>query len=710
VGKLLAVLLLAVPALATEAEDFAKDLEQLQKFGRGGRWKVVARKLPELLDEHKGQNYVRARRAAIVDLAKRSAFRAKHPPPDPKKVVQGKLLAWNPQTRKVKISYDRKQMGNWIKSGKALLHPAVFTGPHTITLDGKYPKGKSPQALVCVERKRAIYVIFGLNTKRWQLPARILLSEGGETVRRAELTSLCTDKSNFPVRIVVKNKAVVSTRGNRKMASMRKDADHWGRFAFFADPSIREVTLQGQVEPSWMQGLLDKAETKQRQKFEASYDVQEDLPEWLFETPDADTDTELAEPDRRPWPGNPGADEITLAAEAMQHYNAGEVDDGYALVSRAEGDEAVVQYLKAIFLDRMADHAEALTCARRVVQLDPEFTPARELEAKLLAHLRRPDEATKVYDALLQKYPGGADLHAQAAVLFLKMSRPNDAARGLQWAQAHDLSSRQLDHVQKLVNKATNGPAWPRSYEYESRHYHVVTDIDKKTCMAAAKYLEQAYVLYTVRLDRVKDAGRRRFKVYLFSGPEGYLKYTKDLFGRAPVGSAGVYITLLKQFLIWNLPEREQMMQTVRHEGFHQYLDRIMEDPPAWFNEGLAEYYEIAKVARGGWQLGDPYRYHLDVLAQEKNGIMPLKEFLYRDHSTFMKTATHHYAQSWAFIQFLRHTTRENKQLFGPFWNAFKTIPSRKPALDHALEEVNLRALESDFQAHVTKLQSAAKR
>lgn len=705
-GKLLVVLLLAAPALAGPADEFTQGLEQLQEFGRAGRWKVVARKLPELLEKHQGAAYVRARRAALVDLVRRGAFRAAHPPPDPKKVVQGTLHSWNPKTRAIKIHYTLQQMGNWIKSGKLRLHPAVFTGPHTITLDGRYPPGKSPQALVCVESPRAIYVIFGLNTKRYQIPAQILLTEKGKTVRRAELpTSLCTDKSNFPVRIVVKRKAVVSTRGNRKMASLRKDGDHWGRFGFFADSAIREVTLQGQIEPSWMQGLRDKAETKLRQEFEQGFDAEKHLPAWLFETPEADTD--LAEPDRRPWPGDPGAEDITLANEAVQHLNEGEVEDGYALVSRAEGDEAVVQYLKALFLDRMADHAAALECVGKVTRRDPEFVPARELEARLLAHLRRRDEAAKVYDALLEKYPGGADLHGRAAVLFLKMSRPADARRVLQRAQAHGLSSRELDGVQKLVAKATNGPAWPRAYDFESRHYHVVSDIDKKTCMAAAKYLEEAYVLYTVRLERVKDAERRRFKVYLFSGKDGYYKYTKDLFGRAPVGSAGLYHTLLKQFLIWNLPEREQMMQTVRHEGFHQYLDRIMEDPPAWFNEGLAEYYEIAKVQRGKWRLGEPHKYHLDVLRPEKKGkgIMPLREFLYRDHPTFMKTATHHYAQAWAFIQFLRHSTREHKELFERFWNAFKTIPSSKPALDHALEGVDLKSLEADFRAHVARLQ-----
>jgi tetratricopeptide (TPR) repeat protein len=706
VGKLLVTLLLAVPALAGAAEDFARDLKQLQKFGREGRWKVVTRKLPELLEKHEGQVYVRGERTALVDLAKRAAFRAAHPPPDPKRVVQGTLLAWNPKTRKMKVRYDRNQMGAWIRSGPFLIHPAFFNGPHAVTLDGKrYPRDKSPHAIVCADRRRDYYVIFGLNTKRSQWPARIFHREGDKTVLAARGTSLCTTKTNFPVRIIVKKASVVSTRGNRKILSLRKGPDHWGRFGFLDDKYVDQVTLEGYVEPSWMQGLLDQAETKLRQEFEKRFDPKKHLPAWLFET--KGPGKKLAKPDARPWPGAPDIDDVGLAVQAMRHLQAGEIDDGYALVLSAEGDESIREYLKALFLDRLADHAQALKCARKVIQRNPKFVPAHELEAKLLAHLRRHDEAAGVYQALLNQYPGGADLHGRAAIQLLKMTRPEEARRVLRKAQANGLASPHLNYVQALVAKATTGPAWPRSYEFKSRHYHIVTDIDKKTCMAAAKYLEEAYLLYTWRLERVKDAERRRFKVYLFSGQEGYLKYTKELFGRAPKGSAGVYTPLLKQFLIWNLPEREHMMQTVRHEGFHQYLDRIMEDPPAWFNEGLAEYYEIAKVARGKWRLGDPNPDHIEILAKKK--VMPLKEFLYRDHATFMKTALHHYAQSWAFIRFLRHSTRENKELFERFWEAFKTIPSRKPALDHALEGVNLIRLENDFEAHVSKLEAQAR-
>ncbi|MHC4819543.1 MAG: DUF1570 domain-containing protein, partial [Planctomycetota bacterium] len=649
-------------------------------------------------EQHKEAGYVRRHRAAIVDLAKRAAFRAKCPPLDPKSVVKGTLLSWNARARKIKIRYDRKQMENWGTSGRIRAHPAVFTGPHTITLDGKYPNSDSPQAIVCFDGKRDFFVTFGLNGKHSQEQAEIAYREGGKTVQAARLpASLCTDTSNFPVRIIVKNKAVVATRGNRKMLSLRKKPGHWGRFAFIDDKSIERVTLEGRIEPAWMQGLLDKAETERRREFEAAFDPEEHLPEWLFEMPDVAT--ELAEPDLRDWPGKLEGKETDLIGRVEQLRAEGRFDEGVAMAARSDADEAIVQFLKAICLYEMSDHLGALACARRVAQLDPAFVPVRELEARLLAHLGKGAEAADVYRNLLKKYPGGAELYGNAAMLLLSIDCAKEAREILGQAQVNDLSSPTLDHVDALLAKAENGPSWPRAYEYKSRHYHVVTDIDKKTCRAAAKNLEQAYVLYTVRLDRVKDAEQRRFKVYLFSGREGYLKYTADILGKPSETSAGLYYPLLKQFLIWNLPEREEMMRTVRHEGFHQYLDRLMPNPPAWFNEGLAEYYEIARVHRGQWRVGDANAYHLKTLSDK--GIMPLKEFLYRDHASFMKKAQEHYAQSWAFIRFLRHSTRENGQLFERFWEALKTNPSRKAALDEALDGIDLDALETAFRDHL---------
>ena len=55
----------------------------------------------------------------------------------------------------------------------------------------------------------------------------------------------------------------------------------------------------------------------------------------------------------------------------------------------------------------------------------------------------------------------------------------------------------------------------------------------------------------------------------------------------------------VKQLLIWNVPERESMLSTIRHEGFHQSLDRISGEAPDWLHEGMAESIEEAVLVPG---------------------------------------------------------------------------------------------------------------
>jgi hypothetical protein len=64
------------------------------------------------------------------------------------------------------------------------------------------------------------------------------------------------------------------------------------------------------------------------------------------------------------------------------------------------------------------------------------------------------------------------------------------------------------------------------------------------------------------------------------------------------------------------------------------------------------------------------------------------------------------YPQAWAFIHFLLHTTRENRQLFDRFWDSFKKIPAHGDAIRAALGDRTIEALEADFRAHVDGLKA----
>ena len=150
--------------------------------------------------------------------------------------------------------------------------------------------------------------------------------------------------------------------------------------------------------------------------------------------------------------------------------------------------------------------------------------------------------------------------------------------------------------------------------------------------------------------------------MYLFSGLAGYEAYAEDVMGSAPENTAGLYSPALKQLLIWNLPEREQMFLTIRHEGFHQYFDRLVGHSPRWLNEGLAEYYEMIELVGGSWKQGLINSDHRRTLRSETPH--HLKTFVGISDRRFFADVGLAYAQSWAFVHFLRHGGRENEALF----------------------------------------------
>ena len=145
---------------------------------------------------------------------------------------------------------------------------------------------------------------------------------------------------------------------------------------------------------------------------------------------------------------------------------------------------------------------------------------------------------------------------------------------------------------------------------------------------------------------------------------------------------------------------KNDMMTTVRHEGFHQYLDRLMRSPPLWFNEGLAEYFEVARVVRGKWTLGLRNKRHTRWVPKDA---AELHDFLYLDAKTFMTGAARNYGRAWSFVHFLRHGKPKHKKLFRRFWKAFKTGLSNRAAINQVLQDVSLEKLRDEIEAHAKR-------
>ena len=87
-------------------------------------------------------------------------------------------------------------------------------------------------------------------------------------------------------------------------------------------------------------------------------------------------------------------------------------------------------------------------------------------------------------------------------------------------------------------------------------------------------------------------------------------------------------------------------------------------------------------------------------------GIAPLAEFLRIAHPDFYveENVSRNYSQAWAFVHFLRNSTRENRDSFAGLFRRLTEGVSARVAAHETFGEQELDALEAQFFAYLDGL------
>ncbi len=666
----------------------------------------------ELLAGHESAPYVLARRVEIEDLVRRLAFGVAHPPPKPQDVVHGKLIRYLPTSGKLRIRYTPKDEEDLVLlPGGLLAFPARMMGPFTVTLEGdRLPASLEdcPQLAVGNEEdpktgRKQVWILVAGSPKREEgsrivwLPARLVHKDGDEATDLGTLDPPPVRiGKRYTLKVEVRSRKVSASVNGRKLGTGTKAPEVYGLVAFDARNWTR-LTIDGRVEPSWIQGRIDEVVQKNLAAFRATYAHSEYLPAWLLTAPVSSAVPGAT--DAPPWPDDvaPLLHAALAGIEAaLEKGSPGFAEAALAKLVDADVPPSVIAYLMAVAHLSAFRLPEALAEVDACLALAPTWLKAQLLKARVLDSLGRIDDASAVLEAAEARHPTSPAVFERAVLHLLLAGNPDGAKRVFERATERQVTSEDLATLGRALVKASSGPSWTRVHEYESPHYHVFSDIDIGTCRKAAKTLEEAYNVYQGTLKRVARDGRR-FRVYLFRGRDGFVTYMKDLGALgAPVhmNVAGVYSPLLKQLLIWNLPNREMMLRTVRHEGLHQYLDRFLPRIPVWFNEGLAEYYEHAHRVGGRIYFGRPRRDYVEFLTGQPP--VPLADFLTLSPREFYRGGARNYAQAWALVHMLRHGSARWKDLFQDLLADLEAMPMHE-ALEKAFGHVPPAELEAAF-------------
>jgi tetratricopeptide (TPR) repeat protein len=678
------VLVLAGIAAAQDSGNsrtFERKLREVEVRIQSADWERGQAALLELLERHRDQGYVRARRDDITDLIKKCVFRLQCPKPKPKKLISGELYSYKLSSGKIRVRYTPQRMGDFLKRENDYVHRARFTGPHSIVVKGAL------KGLVVCSSPQAQYMI-GLGNEAF---IGVVRGKG-----KPELLGK-VERPAGAIVVSVRQREIVLSSGGKAFLRAPKGASEWGYLALASD-GFDSVLLDGSVEPSWLQGLVDQADQNQLAAFEESFDPKEHLPTWLFAKRKAAPKLPWTNADWG-WP-KLGMLQRFVVDKCYDHYRKGEYEAAERTVKEAKGDlpPAVHAFLLGVAYQGTARLEEAHSEYARARRIAPDFLLPAARDAKVLGGLYRFGEALEACEIVLAKNPAYPDMLEGRVSLLLWLDRLEDAREAAEKAVSHGVTTPGLQLLRKKIDLAVRGPTWTRSFEHKSLRYHVTSDIDAATCRVASGLLEEAYQLFASTLER-PPSGSHRYRVFLFSGEAGYKRYVQELQAKVTIGSGGMYQPLLRQLLIWNAPQRALMMKTIRHEGFHQYAHRLMPSPPTWFNEGLAEYFESAET------VSDLGRSRPDHLKQLEAGMRPLQELLGLTPPEFYnENALVHYAQAWALIHFLRHGPEANHKLFERMWETFKKVPAPGEATRLAVQGVDLVQFDKDFRRHVAML------
>lgn len=689
-------------------------------------WAGVQAGLETLFTVHERSPRTFAARPQLEEYAHWAAFWMEHELPTVGEIVSGDLRRYDPQTGKIEVHYTEQDLEDFHKreeqefyfehagavgEGDMFRHPLQFGGPYTVTLRGrKYPSlydDDVPRLLVnwSVDSYTMVYPGFpkpgGPVEQKW-LPARIAhVARGAEFEILDEHRSPTKAGKPYTFKVQVQKTKIVAFFNGKKILTAKKVDDGYGVVGFTGVEDLEEFVLEGRAEPAWLQSAVDAEIHERWEAFAAETDVEALLPEWLSIE---ERDWKIVH-DLHDFPDELSETKASWFQKLLQRLaDSGPQAAEKFLAKRGENTpQTLVSYARAILHDYRGEYEEGLQRIEEVLAAGPDFLSGRRLYVDLCAGASALEEAKIEAETLALSDPEDSFAHSRLVLIALLGQDLKQAASAvLTGAQAGAYDGR-LDQINRTLVRASHGPSWRETYVYASEHYLVRSDIDRATCEQAAERLEKGLARFQVAFQEV-ELRSERFPVFLFSGEEGYQDYVQDVIGTRVENTAGLYHPLIKQLLIWNLPGREEMYQTVRHEGFHQYLDAIAGDTPTWFNEGLAEYWEQADFTRMRSRQAPVRDDHLKTLLGRRTKLTPLSEFVYQRSGAFRAESQLHYAQAWALVHFLQHSSRKNKELFGALLGHLVTGSSRAEALQATFGEVDLAALQEELLEHLREL------
>src|SRR6266480_702962 len=186
-----------------------------------------------------------------------------------------------------------------------------------------------------------------------------------------------------------------------------------------------------------------------------------------------------------------------------------------------------------------------------------------------------------------------------------------------------------------------------------SKNFVLVGNASEKDLKRVGVRLEQFREVFSRMFPKVNFSSPVPTTVIVFKSDNSYrpFKPTPNTAGYFQAGTDVNYITLTTE-----VRGEQDPFNVIFHEYTHLLVNNNVENPPDWFNEGLAEYYSTFSITDDQKvELGRPIASHVYLLRENK--LLPLKTLFHVDHKSPYYNERNKqsifYAQSWALMHYL---------------------------------------------------------
>ena len=371
---------------------------------------------------------------------------------------------------------------------------------------------------------------------------------------------------------------------------------------------------------------------------------------------------------------------------------------------------------------RNGDYFNALRLAQEAVEADPENANLHGYLAEIQLELTQLKNSRASIMKALELAPDAWKKRAASTLARIEFFEGNDEAAREQIRLIDD------NWIRRDLPKLMDPPGMEVK---RTKNYIVYADEDmvaKGGLKAISSIMEVVHKSYSkvlpFKVDKVKS------RVYVFGTKAGYARFNTRLSGDSADGSLG-YFSPHRRILVINAdPAQHEVidggitadaMDTMFHEGFHQFARLHAPNIAIWFNEGMAEYFGPSKVVRGGKAIkvghfvrNDPAGYYTRYNRAQENVQtgkgMALARFLSLSHQEFMtggEQTSRNYAQAWSFMHFLLNGKAAKS--FGPKTcrKYFKMLREGHPmekAHRETFGKLDLKRVDAAYQKYVKEL------